>query len=79
MGMTPLAHLYLFHVHIGFSVMFFFGTFLLFHWAKTQPPEFQKKFALAAMGIGIVAILITVPYCLAGMALMHSMAMPVTP
>ena len=78
MGMTPLLHLYAFHVHIGFSVLFFFGVFLLFHWAKTQSPEFQKKFALAAMGIGIATVLVTVPFCLAGMALLHSLAMPVT-
>jgi hypothetical protein len=70
--MTPLTHLYLFHVHIGFSIMFFFGTFLLYHWVKMQPPAFQLRFALATMGVGIVAILITVPYCIAGMALMHA-------
>lgn len=70
--MTPLMHLYAFHLHIGFSVLFFFGTFLFYHWTKTQPPAFQLKFALTSMVVGAVAVLVTVPFCLAGMALMHA-------
>jgi hypothetical protein len=69
-------HLYAFHLHIGFSTLFFFGVALFYHWAKTQPPAFQKNFALIAMVAGAVAVFATVPFCLAGMALMHSLAMP---
>ena len=72
--MTPLMHLYAFHFHIAFSVLFFFGVFLLFHWAKLQPPEFQKRFAIFAMIIGATTVLISVPFCLAGIALMQAAA-----
>lgn len=71
-----LLHLYAFHVHIGFSTLFFFGVFLFYHWMKTQPPELQKKFAIGSMLVGAAAVLVTVPFCLAGMALLRgTMAM----
>lgn len=69
--MTPLLHLYAFHLHIGFSTLFFFGVFLFYHWAKQQKPDVQRRMAFWAMGLGAVAVFITVPFCLAGMALMH--------
>lgn len=72
-------HLYAFHLHIGFSTLFFFGVALFYHWAKLQPPDFQKRFGIIAMAIGTIAVFITVPFCLAGMTLLHAVMMPVTP
>ena len=72
--MTPLLHLYAVHAHLGFSTLFFFGVFLFYHWAKTQPPAFQKRLAIGAMAVGAVAVFATVPFCLAGMTLLHALA-----
>lgn len=67
-----ITMLYLFHVHVVFSILAFFSLFLLYRWIiTTQPSYVQGRIAawmLILSGIGVAA---TVPFCLAGMRLMH--------
>lgn len=68
--MNPFLHLYLFHLHVFFSILGLFGVFLAYHWVKQLPPAAQRNVALWCLILGGIGILITVPFCLIGMRLM---------
>ncbi len=69
---TTTVHLYLFHVHVLFSIIFFVGVFLLCHWMTTGfSKEDVKRAAYWALGIGTVGVTLTIPFCLMGTTLLR--------
>lgn len=74
MSYDHLGMLYMFHVHVILSILAFFGLFLLYRWIiTTQPPHIQGRIAVWVLILSGLGITITVPYCLAGIRLMHGM------
>jgi hypothetical protein len=67
-----LTTLYAFHVHVFFSVMFFFGVFTLYHWVtKTEMrSNLERSAGLWTIVIGSIGVLMTVPFCLLGWRIM---------
>jgi hypothetical protein len=77
---SPLVMLYLFHVHVILSILGILGVFLLYRWAVTSlKPAALRTLAFWCVGIGLVGVFLTVPFCLAGWRLMvpaHTAAAP---
>lgn len=73
--MNPFLHLYLFHLHVFFSILGLFGVLLMYHWVKLLPAQSQRKVALWSLVLGGIGILFTIPFCLVGMRLMMPMTM----
>jgi hypothetical protein len=71
MNHSPLVMLYLFHAHVILSIIAVLGVFLFYRWAVTslKPPSLLQL-AAWCLGIGLIGVLLTVPFCLAGMRLM---------
>jgi hypothetical protein len=70
LSLSALLPLYGFHVHIFFSIMFFMGVGLLYRWlSQVQQSRALLMRALWFLGIGAAGVLLTVPFCLAGIRL----------
>jgi hypothetical protein len=67
---SHLFSLYLFHVHVFFSIVALVGVCLLYNVFRAQPIERQRVLALRCLFLGGIGILVTVPFCLAGWRLL---------
>ena len=65
----PLVELFLFHVHILFSIAFFFGVFALYRWIVDPRAARAKRAALWSLAVGSVGATLTIPFCLLGRSL----------
>lgn len=64
--MHPLLHLYLFHLHVFFSVWFFVGVGLTYSWIKTLPSPQRKYWTFRILIFGTLGTALTVPFCIVG-------------
>ncbi len=65
-----IAMLYMFHVHVFFSILGLMGVFLLYGVFRSLPIERQRIVGLRCLVLGGAGILATIPFCLAGWRLL---------
>jgi hypothetical protein len=65
-----LLQLYLFHLHVFFSVFFFVGVGLVYSSLKSLPPAQKKQAAFWTLGLATLGTALTVPFCIVGMKIL---------